>query len=72
MWKAAGNSHGEADIVHNVADIHFALGRLDRAEEGFLESRALYAALQQTQDVADADTALGDVYAEGGRYEEAI
>ena len=61
-----------ADIINNLAYIHFQQDNIDKAMECFQDARQRYARVQDTLSMAQCDNNISNIYVQWQQYDEAL
>lgn len=61
-----------ADIINNLAYIHFQRDNIDKAMECFQDARQRYARVQDTLSMAQCDNNISNIYVQWQQYDEAL
>lgn len=60
-----------ADVINNLAYIHFQQDNIDKAMECFQDARQRYARVQDTLSMAQCDNNISNIYVQWQQYDEA-
>lgn len=61
-----------ADVINNLAYIHFQQDNIDKAMECFQDARQRYARVQDTLSMAQCDNNISNIYVQWQQYDEAL
>lgn len=61
-----------ADVLNNLAYIHFQQDNIDKAMECFQDARQRYARVQDTLSMAQCDNNISNIYVQWQQYDEAL